>query len=81
MYRLINSAMIAYGDDCNLNWIDVSQIEKMSYLFYNTRFTGDISRWDVSNVTNMTYMFQKSQFDGNISGWDVSRVERMGCMF
>ena len=81
LYRLINSAMIAYGDDCNLNWIDVSQIENMSYLFYNTRFTGDISRWDVSNVTNMTYMFQKSQFDGNISGWDVSRVESMGCMF
>ena len=53
----------------------------MSYLFADSDFTGDISKWDVSNVENMRYMFTNSKFNGDISNWDVSNVILRGGMF
>ena len=65
------------------NW-DVSNVKDMSYMFSNSKFTGengDISNWDVSNVEYMHYMFYRSIFNDDISNWDVSNVKNMGCMF
>jgi hypothetical protein len=81
---LILDTMEIYGNDCNLNWIDVSEMTEMDELFSENNcgeFNGDISRWDVSRVKNMSSMFYKSKFNGKISGWDVSRVEDMSYMF
>ena len=54
----------------------------MSELFYNSKFTGDISKWNVSNVTNMTSMFEGCKnFNCNLSKWDVHNVTNMERMF
>ena len=79
--KIIKRSIRLLGYDCNLNWIDVSDITDMSNLFQNTKFNGDISRWDVSNVTDMKEMFWRSEFDGDISRWDVSNVTNMQGMF
>ena len=46
----------------SMNWLDVSEIDNMYHLFYNTKYNGDISKWDVSNVKYYKHMFMR----GNI---------------
>lgn len=85
--RVIEREIKKNGVHCSLNHIDISNIEDISYCFYNyniREFDGDISEWDVSNVTDMTAMFLQSKFTGkygDISDWDVSNVTRMDSMF
>ena len=69
------------SNNANLNDLDVSNVTNMSYLFFGSKFNGDISKWNVSNVTNMERMFENSFFRGDISKWDVSNVTSMFGMF
>ena len=74
------------GDDFDgdISQWDVSNVEYMNNMFYNSVFTGknsDILDWDVSNVKNMNSMFNGSRFNGDISNWNVSNVNNMGGMF
>ena len=60
------------GYKADLNDIDVSKIEDMSYVFSANypnikKFNGDISRWDTSKVKNMEMMFWSSNFNNDIS--------------
>ncbi len=79
--QIIKDTIEKEGDDCDLCFIDVSEITDMSFLFYRSDFNGDISEWNVSNVTNMEHMFEWSEFNGDISNWDVSNVTKMEHMF
>ena len=79
--EIIANKIANEGTRCNLNDIDVSQVESMSYLFYKSKFNGDISGWNVSNVKNMMGMFLYSDFTGDISRWNVSNVTNMKNMF
>lgn len=47
---LINTFTDNFGYNCNLNWIDVSNITDMSSMFEESDFNGDISEWDTGNV-------------------------------
>ncbi|WP_405332568.1 BspA family leucine-rich repeat surface protein [Fibrobacter sp.] len=78
---LVKKQIKAEGPNCDLNFIDVSQITDMSRLFTDSEFNGDISQWDVSNVTTMNSMFCRSKFNGDISQWNVSKVTDMITMF
>ena len=80
--QIIKDEISKKGINCSLNHIDVSEITDMSYMFCDTTFMGDISKWDVSNVTNMGSMFYGCKaFNQNISKWNVSKVINTDRMF
>ena len=83
--KIIEFYSLKYPKD-SLNWLDVSRITDMSYLFKETKYNGNISKWDVSHVTDMSYMFlglyyDLTPFNKDISKWDVSSVTNMQGMF
>ena len=73
--ELIKEAIREKGPNCDLNFIDVSNVEDMSGLFADSEFNGDISKWNVSNVMFMAGMFEGSGFDGDISEWDLGNIK------
>ena len=81
LIEIIEETIKEQGNKCDLNFIDTSCIEDMSYLFYDSVFNGDISGWDVSNVDDMRGMFLDSEFNGDISKWNIHNVFDMTFMF
>src|SRR5574343_446358 len=73
--QIIEERIENEGTECDLNDIDDSNITDMSYMFCDSEFNGDISKWNVSNVTDMRCMFYESEFNGDLSKWNVSNVE------
>ena len=79
--EIIKDRINKEGPDCDLNDIDTSLITDMSTLFFDSKFTGDISKWNVSNVRDMSFMFYNSEFNSDISKWDMLNVKDMFGMF
>ena len=79
--KLVTQHIARHGAQCDMNHIDVSQINDFTGVFANTAFNGDISKWDTSNVTSMQELFASSPFNGDISQWNVSKVIDMSRMF
>jgi surface protein len=82
--KIIEFEIDKNGHTCSLNHIDVSKITDMSFLFFKSKFNGDISEWDVSNVRDMSCMFKYSEYtgrNGDISKWNIRNVNDMYGMF
>ena len=79
--NLIDYFINQFGNECNLNWINVSNVTDMKSMFEESEFNGDISQWDVSKVTNMCWMFWNSKFNGDISQWNVGKVTDKSYIF
>ncbi len=58
-----------YGNDADLNHIDVSHVTNMCRMFACSDFNGDVGGWDVSHVTKMSEMFTGSKITGDIRNW------------
>lgn len=56
---------------------DVSNVEDMSEMFYDSNYFDDVSYWDTSSVLNMQGIFGLMRNNWNISNWDVSNVTNM----
>ena len=67
--QLIKETIEKEGPNCDLNFIDVSQVKDMSNLFRGTDFNGDISHWNVSNATDMSGMFDDSPLEDYPPKW------------
>ena len=79
--QIVDDRIEKEGNECDLNDIDTSLIEDMSWIFAESKFNGDISNWNISNVNSMRGMFKDSQFNRDISRLDVSNVRDMTGMF
>lgn len=78
---LVDRSIERDGLECNLNYIDVSQISLFIRTLAIEGFNGDVSKWNVSNALRMDELFDSSAFTGNVAAWNTSRVVNMSSMF
>ena len=81
IHAIVELEIYRLGEWANLNHIDVSNVTAMPFLFYKSRFNGDIRGWDVSKVRDMSGMFYGALFNRDISNWNTESVNNMSGMF
>ena len=79
---IIQERINKYGNNCDLNDLDISLVTHLNYLFYLfPEFNGNISNWDTSNITDFSFMFYKCKFNQDISNWKFNKAIFMNNMF
>lgn len=57
---------------CDLNHLDVSEMQDLSDAFKGSLFQGNVSSWKVDMVFDMRGLFADSSFAGDLSNWDIN---------
>ena len=79
---IIQERIDKYGNNCDLNDLDISLVTRLNYLFYLfPEFNGNISNWNTSNITDFSFMFYKCKFNQDISNWKFNKAIFMNNMF
>lgn len=60
--ELILQDIYLYGNDCDLNYIDVSQITDISGIFNHSEFKGDLENWQPYNLQSSIALSNSSVF-------------------
>lgn len=79
--ELVNAEIALHGIRCDLNHIDISQLDSLYAVFQDSPFDGDISRWNTGRITDMSGLFMGSRFNGDISAWDTGQLTTAISMF
>ena len=58
LVEIIEDRISKEGHNCDLNDIDTSLITDMSYLFFQSNFNGDISKWKINKDCETRHMFE-----------------------
>lgn len=81
LHALVREVIARDGAQCDLNWIDLSRVDSLNFVFQGTAFNGDISRWNTSHIGTMQALFKGCPFDGDISQWNMANVRMVENMF
>ena len=57
---------------CDLNHLDVSEMQDLSDAFKGSLFQGNVSSWQVNMIFDMRGLFADSSFAGDLSNWDIN---------
>ena len=68
----IERAMQTHDPECDLNHLDISEMQDISNTFEGTAFVGDVSTWQVGSMRDMRHLFADCPFSGDLSKWDVN---------
>ena len=79
--EIIAQEIAENGVACDLNHLDLSEMQDFSGVFKGSLFQGDISRWSLNSVLDMRGMFAESTFAGDLSSWSVNPLIYLNGMF
>lgn len=60
------------GPTCDLNHLNVGEMQDISGTFKGTNFNGNVSRWNIGMACDIRDVFADCPFSGDLSQWDVN---------
>lgn len=68
---------IPIGECYDVSKVDISALTNITFIFYGSKFNGDISNWNIENVKYADFLFCHSDFNGDISNWNFEKIYSM----
>lgn len=79
--EIIAQEIAENGVTCDLNHLDLSEMQDLSGVFKGSLFQGSVSSWQVDMVFDMREIFAESSFAGDLSNWAISpRIQFKGML-